>query len=187
MCLDQPASPDRWATLSFVCAVSLHETATVLAPHLRDDLALKWPNDLLLDGAKVAGLLVEARGRSVVCGFGVNVAHAPHEALYPTTSFRVRGATFDAQALLETLAGRFAAALAIWDRGQGFPTIRQRWLAAASGLGGPITARLADRVLHGTFEALDDRGQLLLRASDGTATAVAAGDVFLPRPRKAVA
>ena len=170
--------------LSFVAAVALHEAIVSIAPGAADRLALKWPNDLLLDGAKISGILVESEGSDgvtqvVVVGIGVNCAHHPADTPYPVTDLLSAGFDVAAAALLDALMMSFRQVLALWDSGRGFALVRARWLAAATGVGGPITVRLADKELAGVFEGLGEDGSLSLRLSDGRLHNVAAGEVFL--------
>lgn len=145
-------------------------------------LALKWPNDVLVDGAKVAGILLEAASAgngmtSVVVGIGVNVEHAPPGMPYPVTSLAACGAEVTAEELFARLADAWVEQEALWNGGRGFGLIRDRWLGRAAGLGGPIAIAMGGDVLRGTFETIDDDGRLIVRASDGSAHAVSAGEV----------
>lgn len=144
--------------------------------------SLKWPNDVLADGAKVAGILLETEGnaerdRPVVIGIGVNVVAAPGDVPYPATSLRALGCPADAGAVFEALSEAWLVAAAIWDDGRGFAAIRRAWLAAASGVGGPIAVRSGAETWRGTFETIDERGQLVLLTEAGARRAIAAGDV----------
>jgi BirA family biotin operon repressor/biotin-[acetyl-CoA-carboxylase] ligase len=144
--------------------------------------ALKWPNDGLADGAKIAGILLEAEllasgETAVVIGFGVNVAAAPDGLPYPATSLAALGVDTDATAVFATLADAWVAAYAGWDGGLGLAKVRERWLARAAGLGAPVVIRHHGRVLTGTFETIDEAGRLMLVTDDGARLTVAAGDV----------
>lgn len=171
--------------LSFVAGMALHEALSLLAPGL--DLRLKWPNDVLLAGRKVGGMLLEtvlppavAEGQGVVIvGTGVNLAVVPDvEPLYPVTALAEHGVTVTPESLLALYAQAFAEWLERWRR-EGFSPVRAAWLRAAHGLGGPVTARLAGgKEYSGIFEALDEAGALILRTPDGAARRVLAGDVF---------
>lgn len=176
--------------LSFVAGVALHAALCALAPG--QPLALKWPNDMLLGGRKMGGMLLEgvfppgARPGegAVIIGTGVNLAEAPDTgALYPVAALAQDGGpVVTPAALLTVYMEALAAGLARW-RSEGFGPIRAAWLAAAHGLGGPVTARLADgRELSGVFEALDGDGGMILRTASGDRERVVAGDVFFPAP-----
>jgi BirA family transcriptional regulator, biotin operon repressor / biotin---[acetyl-CoA-carboxylase] ligase len=171
----------RTATLGFVAGVALAEALDdVGAGASGVGAALKWPNDVLVAGAKLCGILLETEnfpaGRAVVIGIGVNVAAAPEGLPYPATSLRALGCEAGAADLFTALTRRFAAAARDWAEG-GFPAIRARWLARAAGLGGPVAVRLGAEVLRGTFETIDETGQLIVRAPDGARRTVSAGEV----------
>ena len=142
-------------------------------------VVLKWPNDLLIDGAKVSGILLERVDDAVVVGIGVNVAHHPELPDRRSTSLAEQGAAITPAELLEKLAEMLAAWLAIW-RAEGLAPIVKRWVERAHPPGTPLRARLADggEVL-GTFETLAPDGALMLRLADGSVRAIHAGDVFL--------
>jgi BirA family biotin operon repressor/biotin-[acetyl-CoA-carboxylase] ligase len=183
--LIDPAEPALSATISFVAGVALHQAAVDCAgPALADRLRLKWPNDLLLDRRKVAGILVEGEKLSsgafaVVVGIGVNcVSHPEVGTTHAAGDFRSLGAPVEVEALFTALANRLAAELTVWDRGRGFAAIREAWLGRAGGLGEPIRVNLADRALDGRFDSLDADGRLVLLRTDGVRETVTAGDLF---------
>jgi BirA family biotin operon repressor/biotin-[acetyl-CoA-carboxylase] ligase len=179
--LTDPGPAEHWPQLSFVAALAVHDAVVELAPEIRPMLELKWPNDLLLSGAKVAGILIEGEGReeegAVAIGIGINCTAHPAEAAYPATDLAAGGASVTAAALLAALSVKMSGRLAQWNSGNGFATIRADWLARAAGIGETIRVGLADRELAGRFEGLDDAGGLVLVAPDGGKTVVAAGDV----------
>jgi BirA family biotin operon repressor/biotin-[acetyl-CoA-carboxylase] ligase len=159
------------ATLALVAAVALHEVASLHAPGLQ----LKWPNDLLAGGAKLAGILLEREGDAVVAGFGVNLASHPDLPDRPSASLAgLAGSAPDPTAFLETLADAFARWLARWRR-DGVAPVRRRWLEAAH----PTGTALATAEGEGLFEGLDEEGALRLRLADGTLRLVHAGDIVL--------
>lgn len=169
--------PARAMQLSFVVAVAMAE-AIERACGL--SLRLKWPNDLLLDGRKTAGILLESSGAGgalewLVAGTGVNLASHP-EALATATNLAAAGVRLAPETLLPVCAGALAAWTDRWIQ-EGFAPVRDAWLAHASGLGGPIVVRLPDSELTGTFADLDDSGALVLDAPGGRRT-VTAGEVF---------
>jgi len=183
--LIDPAPPAIAATISFVAGVALHQAVIdMTGPALAERLALKWPNDLLLDRQKIAGILIEgeklASGRfAVVIGMGVNcVSHPAIPGAYPASDFVARGAPIDAEALFGRLATRMAGELVRWDSGDGFAAIRSAWLARSGGLGEAIRVNLSDRTVDGCFEDLDDSGRLIVVRSDGKRETISAGDVF---------
>jgi BirA family biotin operon repressor/biotin-[acetyl-CoA-carboxylase] ligase len=177
--LTDPAPPDRAAELSFVAALALHDAITGRIPGLDARLRLKWPNDLLIDRNKFAGILVEGEGPAVVIGIGVNCVHHPSGTDYPATDLATAGVRTSPESLLPPLSRAMLARLEQWDRGAGFAAIRADWLARAIGLGKPVRVRLAEGELVGQFEAIDPSGRLVLRLADGTMQTVTAGDVSL--------
>jgi BirA family biotin operon repressor/biotin-[acetyl-CoA-carboxylase] ligase len=175
--------PAEAAQLGFVAAVAIAEIFHGLLPPKRR-LRCKWPNDLLVDGAKVAGILpeAEAAGRSVealVLGMGINLASHPADTPYPATSLQAAGARVDVEGLLEILAGRLLGWYRRWQE-EGFAPVRARWIDFAAGLGQPIEVRLESATLRGRFAALDASGALDLELADGAHRLVTAGDVFYP-------
>ncbi len=160
-------------TLALVAAVALEEVAAAYAGAGR--LQLKWPNDLMAGGAKLAGILLEAGGGAVVIGFGVNLAHHPDSLERPTISLAALGAGApNPAAFLIDVADAFARWLGRW-RGEGFEPVRLRWLQRAHPIGSPL--RTSE--VEGLFEGLDHDGALLLRHADGRIETVRAGDVAL--------
>ncbi len=172
------APPQRAGGLSFVAALAVHDAISEIAPSLAARLAVKWPNDLLLDGAKVAGILIEAEGAAAIVGIGVNCAHHPADTSFPATNLAAGGAAIAAQHLFQRLSKTTLARLQQWDRGNAFPSIRADWLARATGLGQDIRVRLPTQEIAGRFHALDETGRLLLRLPDGSLRPIAAGEIF---------
>ena len=180
--LDDPAPAEHAPELAFVAALAVHDAIIDCAPAVRERLTLKWPNDLLCGGAKLVGILIESEnvaGRlAVAVGIGVNCRHHPAPTPYPTTDLRARGAEVSAETLFVALSAMMLRRLGQWNRGAGFDAIREDWIARAAGIGADMRVRLPDRELFGRFEALDERGRLLLRLADGTLQTITAGDVF---------
>jgi BirA family biotin operon repressor/biotin-[acetyl-CoA-carboxylase] ligase len=180
--LTDPGPAEHWPQLSFVAALAVHDAVVELAPEIRPRMGLKWPNDLLLSGAKFAGILIEGEGGeeagAVAIGIGVNCTAHPAEAAYPATDLAAAGARVTAAALFAALSVKVPGRLAQWNGGNGFATIRADWLVRAAGLGDILRIALPDRELVGRFEGLDNAGCLVLIAPDGAETVVAAGDVI---------
>ncbi|XHR99674.1 hypothetical protein ACFB49_12710 [Sphingomonas sp. DBB INV C78] len=161
-----------------VAALALHQVAAAYGDASR--ITLKWPNDLMLDGAKLSGILLEAVGDAIVIGFGVNLAHRPEGLDRATASFAAAGlGAPDPAAFLEDLAQAFTYWVGRW-RGEGLSTIRREWLLRAHAIGTPLRTTGADgQSVEGLFEGLDENGALRLRLADGTIHILHAGDVFL--------
>jgi BirA family biotin operon repressor/biotin-[acetyl-CoA-carboxylase] ligase len=171
------------AQLGFVAGVALIDAIDAMAGDAVR-AALKWPNDVLVGDAKVAGILPEARhgGRlAVAIGLGVNCRSRPLDTPYPAIDLsRAAGRTIEPAALFAHLAAAMAQALDRFDRARGFAAILDAWRARAAGLGGPILVRPPDGPVEGVFEGLDPDGALRLRQG-GTVRRIAAGDVYFPR------
>jgi BirA family biotin operon repressor/biotin-[acetyl-CoA-carboxylase] ligase len=183
-------APSLAPQLGFVAGAALIE-AVRQASGLKDRVALKWPNDLLLDDGKLAGVLLEGvpiatgdpRSPSqcvVIIGVGVNCASAPQELPYAARALSDIGAGAPTAAqLFATLSDAFAAALDLWAGGEGFALIREKWLGAAAGLGRPVHVVLtAGEELRGRLQTIDASGRLVVATAEGERV-VDAGDVFL--------
>ncbi|WNO55139.1 biotin--[acetyl-CoA-carboxylase] ligase [Stakelama saccharophila] len=171
----RPSDPPA-ATLALTAAIALHEAVAV---YCDSPIRLKWPNDLLLDGAKLSGILLERAGDAVVIGFGVNLAHHPQGLERAATSLAEHGMSIDPAMFVETLAESVARWLSRW-RGEGIAPIRSRWLACAHPPGTALTARTSDGAsVDGLFDGLDGDGALILRLASGERHVIHAGDVFL--------
>jgi BirA family transcriptional regulator, biotin operon repressor / biotin---[acetyl-CoA-carboxylase] ligase len=169
------------ALRSFVAALALRE-AFVAATGREDGFALKWPNDVLLNGGKVAGILLESIGEHLAIGFGVNLVAAPPldmveiGAVPPVNLFSEVGLKLDSKEFLNLLATAFDR-LELQFTTYGFAPIRAAWLQHAAKLGEVITARTNTTAVTGTFQTVDEQGMLVLKAADGTHR-IAAADVF---------
>lgn len=179
--LTDPGSAEHWPELSFVTALAVHDAVAELAKDLRPRLSIKWPNDLLLSGAKFAGILVEGESKegAVAVGIGVNCVSHPAGTDYPATDLAAGGAAISPDSLFAALSIKMLGRLAQWNGGEGFSTIRADWLARAAGAGETVRVRLADGELAGTFETVDEAGRLVLALPDGGRETIAAGDVVV--------
>lgn len=175
----RPACPaSRAAQLGFVAALAVGDTLAAL-----DRLFYKWPNDVLVAGRKIAGILLESEMGSggalafLVVGVGVNLASAPEDAELPATSVAIETGTAPSPVTaLEAFARHFELWLERWRR-DGFAPVRSAWRARAVGLGGPIRVRLDNTTLAGRFIDIDEEGALLLETG-GERRRIAAGEVF---------
>lgn len=170
--------------IGFVAGVALRRALDDLGAD--DEIRLKWPNDLVWRGAKLAGLLVEGvalpDGRlACIVGIGVNCVGAPTNLAYAANHLsHVLSHAVSAETLFARLAPRFAETLALWSRGAGFAAIRTHWLAHAAGLGEPIRVVGAQGLREGVFSTLDEHGRLVLTSARGREL-IEAGDLFLLR------
>ncbi len=179
--LTDPCAPERAPELSFVAALAVHDAVVELAPQLGAMLRVKWPNDLLLDGAKFSGTLIEGDGTlalAAAIGIGVNCVNHPRAVVFPATDLAAAGAAIGPDALFAALTVAMSLRLEQWARGAGFAAIRADWLARAAGLGEAIQVRVAGREVDGRFHGLDAAGRLLLQLPGGAMETIAAGEVF---------
>jgi BirA family biotin operon repressor/biotin-[acetyl-CoA-carboxylase] ligase len=182
------------ATLGFVAGLALSDALAAVVPKGRigvgidgggqgtSRFTLKWPNDVLADGAKLAGILLESAllgaGRyALAIGIGVNVVAHPDGLPYPATSLAALGATADAETLFLALSDAWAANARAWDDGRGLAGIRSRWLGRAAGLGSDVAVQVDGNVVRGVFETIDDDCCFVIRGRGGEVVRIAAGDV----------
>lgn len=165
------------ATLALVAGVALAKTVAALAPNI--NAQLKWPNDLLIGGAKCAGILMERTGNSVVIGVGVNLVAAPILPDRATATLSDKGAAIDRDHFSGALGIAMIDALWTW-RQEGVASIVRTWLPLAHPLGTPL--RVSEQGVDGAFDGLAEDGALRLRVASGETMLVHAGDVELRRP-----
>ncbi len=186
-------APEQVATLGFVAGLALAgacDRARGPSPDgAPSPFRLKWPNDVLVDGAKISGILLETEtvpaGRAVVIGFGVNVAAVPPDLPYRATSLAACSCPADAGGLFSLLSGSWLAELVAWDLGRGFSVTRERWLARAIGLGTAVSVRYGTERRDGVFETIDASGRMVLRLASGERSLISAGEVFFAPPAPA--
>ena len=182
--LPGPIAPATAALRSFVASLALYD-AFAAATGRPGSFALKWPNDVLLNGGKVAGMLLETlgpRGDALSIGIGVNLAQAPGAdqvepgAVRPVSLVSETGVSVSPADFLDLLApayARYEAQITTY----GFAPIRTAWLDRAARLGTQITARLPAEAISGRFDTVDEQGQLVLSTPQGPRR-IAAADVF---------
>ena len=158
-------------SLALVAAIALHEAAI----HYAESVVIKWPNDLVADGAKLAGILLEREGDKVIAGFGVNLAACPEIPDRPVTSLEhLTGSAPDPADFLAQLVESLTKWVAVW-RDEGVGAVCRAWLVRAHPLGTPLVTSEG----AGRFDGLEADGALRLRLADGTSRVIHAGDVFL--------
>ncbi len=185
--LDMP--PAAAATLGFAAGLAIEsalrqvslETALRSAGTATLDFALKWPNDVLVGGRKIVGMLLEAEqvagGLAVVAGIGTNVVAAPADTPTPAVSLRDLGVQVGAEDLFTALSESWVEYFGIWNGGRGFAHIRKLWLARAAGLGQPVAIRSGHAIVEGIFDTIDEQGCMLVRTAEGRLEPITAGDV----------
>lgn len=178
--------PETVALRSFAAALALRD-AFVQVTGLSQGLALKWPNDVLCNGGKIAGILLESQGLSgpdpVLCiGIGVNLIAAPDASLIeagavpPISLLSETGIRITPEAFLDALAPAYAAREATFTTA-GFAPLRDAWLSHAARLGETIRARTGTETREGVFQTIDAQGNLILRMAQGP-VAIPAAEVF---------
>ncbi len=175
--------PFEAAQLSFVAALAVSGALSALVPPL-SEIVYKWPNDVLLNNRKVAGVLLESSTTApdrldwLVLGVGVNVTSAPEETDYPATSLHAEGCgAVTAAEVLEAFCRHIHAQVDRW-RDDGFAPVREAWLDRANGIGEEVTVNLGAETFTGDFIDLDETGALVVALPNGSRRAVAASDVF---------
>jgi BirA family biotin operon repressor/biotin-[acetyl-CoA-carboxylase] ligase len=178
-------APAEAAPLGMVAAVAVGEAAATVIER-PSVVALKWPNDVLVRGRKVSGILIESAARGsdrlewLILGIGVNVESFPEGVEFPATCLaREASMPLTVENVLGTLLHSLTAWLGVW-RAKGFAPVREAWLARAWKMAEPIVARLEGETLEGCFAGLDENGVLLLDLADGTRRRIGAADVFAP-------
>ena len=180
-----------WATapgnlFRSVAAVAMGEAVGIVGPALIE-VTYKWPNDVLLNGRKAAGILLESKAAAdqslewLVIGLGANVSSFPADTRLAATSLHFEGCATSVTAvdLLEAFARHLLSWINIWLE-DGFGPVREAWLRHAQGLREQIEVRLPKETLSGSFTDLDEDGSLILTLADGTTRKISAGDVYLP-------
>lgn len=182
------------ATLGFVAGLALADALEAVAPDVPVSVGidgggatgnryeLKWPNDVLANGAKLSGILLESArlesgGHGLAIGIGVNVAAHPPDTPYPATSLRELGSACAAEDLFFALSDAWTQHYRVWNGAAGMARIRELWLRRAAGIGSEIAVRHEGAVHRGIFETIDEQCRIVVREESGQAHHVAAGDV----------
>jgi BirA family transcriptional regulator, biotin operon repressor / biotin---[acetyl-CoA-carboxylase] ligase len=165
----QPAA--RTAELSFLTAIAVADTVEALLPR-QIRAMLKWPNDVLVNGGKIAGILLEQVDDATIVGIGMNVLESPSNIAYKTTTIVANGGIASVDGARDILLGRFGVHLASWQE-TGFAPIREQWLERSYPIGAAIRANTGDQPIAGHFAGLDIDGALLLDTPQGRRRIVA--------------
>src|SRR6202163_818599 len=191
-------SPAIAATLGFAAGLALEAALQKVSIEASvrsagsDDMkfALKWPNDVLAGGQKLAGILLEAEAAgdnalAVVAGIGTNVVAAPEGTPTPATSLAAMGVHIGAEELFAELSDAWAEFRGIWDKGRGFGEIRKLWLERAAGLGQPVAIHTGGATVEGTFDGIDEAGCMIVRTAAGARVPISGGDVYFGSAKSA--
>ena len=175
-------TPASAAQLSFAAALAVHETVSYFRPDA--DTKIKWPNDVLLGGAKISGILLESGTTNdqiwVAVGIGINIVSAPDNTEFPAICLTADTPLKQHPYLPDVkkkLFERFEFWLETYNR-NGFEPLRTAWLKNAQGMGGPVTARLPNETIDGTAIGMDKDGALEVKTHCGQTVKIHAGDVF---------
>lgn len=174
--------------LTFVAGIAVHQTvATHLAKTATPDLLLKWPNDILAGGAKIAGILIQTEpldkgATAIAIGVGLNVVNTPEGGEIQATSLSQLGGNANVELVFSTLADVMAGQLSLWDQGRGMPAILAAWQARAMAPGTATRVRLPQGTITGTYAGLDPSGGLRLRLESGKTQTIHAGDITISPP-----
>jgi BirA family transcriptional regulator, biotin operon repressor / biotin---[acetyl-CoA-carboxylase] ligase len=165
--------------IGFVVALAV---ADVLQKY-RIQPQLKWPNDVIVKGAKVAGILCEVLAQqplTIAMGCGINVAHSPASLSYPATCFNAEGANITRDEVFKAYQASLMHWLGMWNNGENFSAIRTAWTHLAIGIGEAITMSTGTQHLTGTFEGITEQGAVILKPALGPPHVLHAGDMHIP-------
>lgn len=172
------SAQETYGEYSFVSALAAHDCVSGLLPPERGpQIALKWPNDVLVGGKKICGILLETGPGWIVAGIGINVASHPSGSTYPATCLLAEGMPARP---LETVLDLLLSCVGRWAdirANKGFAPLREAWLERATR--GNMTVKLGGETVKGEFVDIDERGALRLKLENGKQRVLSAGDVFL--------
>ena len=179
--LDRGLPLGRLQELSFVASLAVHDTVSGLLPDA--DLVLKWPNDVLLGGAKISGILTETRVRGdhvvALLGVGINLAHAPDGARYPTTALADHlAAPLSVEGLLDLYLKALSARYTLWCS-DGFAPIRAAWAARSRWIGQRVSVENGEQKIVGRYDGIEADGSMIVVGDGGEKQRISAGDVRL--------
>ena len=184
--LKNPCEKKHLADLTFIAAISVRETIENYSKR-QNSIEVKWPNDVMLNGRKCSGILLESVHYQdeicVVIGIGVNCQNFPSNTLHPATSLFAEGVEVSTETFFNTLAKKMAENITLWNSGENFPSIRQKWLDYAYKLGETISVHVPGQEMQqGIFASVDDNGYMLLELFDGTVKQISTADIFFKQP-----
>lgn len=187
--INPPVAIEKCPQLSFVAALAVAETLEGILPDA-SRIACKWPNDVLVGGKKISGILLEAfttkeivsEKQWIAVGVGINVDSAPEHVMFPATSLRGEGVELiSAKIVLSRFAHHFIHYYDIWAA-KGFAPIEKAWKSRAHQLGKAVEVIVGDEQVTGVFEGIDAAGCMLLRDKKKNISTINAGDVFYKEP-----
>lgn len=178
--LQTELAPQKCALLGFIAGVAL--VGAIKSFNSQLNVQLKWPNDVMLDGQKLAGILLETQNsinakQAIIIGFGVNVAKAPKDLPYKAISLNEAGVNIVASDLFERLTDYWHQLFTLSDSGKNLAEILNSWKDCAFGLGKQISITNHNKIIHGIFEDIDATGRLVIRNASNEKQYITAGDV----------
>ena len=173
-------APDKLSTIAFVAALAIYRA--LLEAGTNAKISLKWPNDILANGEKICGILLEAHqtqsgDQALVIGFGVNIVAAPKDLPYGATCLQDIGSDMNAEQLFKLLSKHWLEVYRIWNEGEGLSEILKQWKKAASSIGDPVAISNHGKVIEGVFEDVDNNGRLIVKTPSGQLEYISSGDV----------
>jgi BirA family biotin operon repressor/biotin-[acetyl-CoA-carboxylase] ligase len=170
------------ATLGFVAGLALKVALDAVAPRY-GKFALKWPNDVLADGKKLSGILLESvalpnGALGIAVGIGVNIIEHPPETPFPATNLAAENINATAELVFLALSDAWVTLFRLWNNGSGLDAIRKRWLNHAAGIGTDIAINHNGTVVRGRFETIDADCRIVIRDDQGLLHHINAGDVY---------
>ena len=164
--------PKQAHLFSFLASLAVAQSIAFLSPRI------KWPNDILVEGKKICGILLETHEDKLIIGIGVNIESCPKTGmLYETTCLKEHGCAVNAKKLLSDILQNLSFVIECFEK-KGFAPVRLEWLEFACGIGQPITVNLPNKSINGTFSGIDESGALILINKNQTQF-ITAGDVFM--------
>lgn len=186
--LNPPCGLPECSQLSFVAAVAAVDTLQPIIPD-SGEIECKWPNDVLFNGRKLGGILLESfttldeSGKNrqwIAVGIGINIDSSPENVRFPATCLRASGVEIiSAKIVLSRFIYNFIHAYDEWTM-EGFEAIRERWVESAYKLGFPVEVQMGNQTCTGTMQGIDQYGRLLVQEQNGSVKTISAGEVVYP-------
>lgn len=174
------------AQLTFVASLTIIEALKKIADSYGIDpsvFSLKWPNDVLLDGKKISGCMVEIshyKNYSVlIIGVGINVSSSYNNGDYPTLSLHDYGIMSSLESVFEEFSTFWAKNFLIWTEKNGETSIRKEWLKHTKNLGKKVSITCDNQIIHGIFKGIDENDHLILQQENGTLKTISSGHILL--------
>lgn len=177
-----PGATQNPELLGFVAAIAVAKSVRDVLGDDASKISLKWPNDVLVNDAKLAGILLEAKSLpgdnlAIIVGMGINVANVPMDVPYKTIALNQILPHLSAATMFAKLTKNWVETFAIWNYDQGRQQILDKWRELARGLGDAILVKRVNDQIEGKFAAIDDQGRLVVELKNGQFEIISVGDV----------